>query len=159
MEGVTYRHTFNIYDGDGDLGNLTFQNLPSWLNFDNVRTIFGKPSRSDYQESSQSFFVTVSDENGGKFSQSIKIDVVPENYPPVISYEDASLAYVKFKLIEDGDPVIFELPRMIRIATYLLYCGKFLNYPIPGMLMRSLKIQVMPSSLINQMETLVEKIP
>ena len=109
LEGVTYRHTFNIYDGDGDLGHLTFQNLPSWLNFDNVRTIFGKPSRSDYQESSQSFFVTVSDENGGKFSQSIKIDVVPENYPPVISYEDVSLAYVNFKLIEDGDPIIFEL--------------------------------------------------
>lgn len=109
LEGVTYRHTFNIYDGDGDLGNLTFQNLPSWLNFDNVRTIFGKPSRSDYQESSQSFFVTVSDENGGKFSQSITIDIIPENYPPVITYEDVSLAYANLNVIEDGDPVIFEL--------------------------------------------------
>ena len=109
LEGVTYRHTFNIYDGDGDLSHLTFQNLPSWLNFDNVRTIFGKPSRSDYQEDIQSFFVTVSDKNGGNFSQSITIDVIPENYPPVISYEDVSLAYVNFNMIEDGNPIIFEL--------------------------------------------------
>lgn len=109
LEGVTYRHTFNLYDGDGDLSHLTFQNLPGWLNFDNVRTIFGKPSRSDYQESSPSFFVTVSDKNGGKFSQSITIDVIPENYPPVISYLDVSQNYINFNGIEDVGPIVFEL--------------------------------------------------
>ena len=109
MEGTFFQHTFEVFDTDEDYYNINFHDLPTWLKFDGVRTIFGKPSRSDFAESTKGFFTTVTDQWGSASTYKHIIDVIPNNYPPVIRYEDTSLSTIEFNMSEDGDPVFFRL--------------------------------------------------
>lgn len=109
MEGEFFQHTFEVFDTEEDYFEISFQGLPTWLNFDGVRTIFGKPSRSDYSDITQGFFVSVTDQWGDTSSYKYNIDVVPNNYPPVISYDGLSSSAIEFNMTEDGDAFFFNL--------------------------------------------------
>ena len=85
--GTPFNHEFEIFDAEGDFYSLSFQNLPSWISFDSVRTIRGTPTNSDinYDQTAQ-FVVSVTDINGGVYSDLIPLKVLPVNneFPPKI---------------------------------------------------------------------------
>lgn len=101
-EGVFFEHNFSFYDPDeNDTHSLTFINLPTWLNYDNNFTISGTPAWSDYSEgSSGNVYVTLADQNGLTDGHLFTLQVIPLNYPPVIS-PGGSLS---ISLDEDGFP-------------------------------------------------------
>jgi hypothetical protein len=108
-ENEFFQHTFEIFDTDEDFYEITFNDLPSWLKFDGVRTIFGKPSRTDFLEDNSGFFVTVTDQWGSASTYNYKINVIPKNYPPSIIYNNTPQQLIEFTMTEDGDPYYFEL--------------------------------------------------
>lgn len=108
-EGQYFEHIFEVFDAEEDYYTVSFQNLPDWLVFDGVRRIFGKPSQSDFEESPNPFFISVSDQWGSTFTKKLQIGVIPQNYPPVIGYLDENVSQISLSLVEDADPVEFEL--------------------------------------------------
>ena len=103
QEGTWFEHTFEVKDTEEDFWEMSIQGLPEWLTFNNNKSIFGKPSRSDYSDSVNGFFVTVKDQYGSS-TYKYQIEVIPNNYPPIINYEGLSTSEVEFNMTEDGDP-------------------------------------------------------
>lgn len=108
-EGQYFEHVFEVFDAEEDYYTLSFQNLPSWLAFDGVRRIFGKPGQSDFGEEGNSFFISVSDQWGSTFTKKLEIGITPLNYPPLIQYFDANVDQISLNVVEDGAPVEFDL--------------------------------------------------
>ena len=106
--GTPFNHVFEIFDAEGDYYSLSFQNLPSWISFDSVRTIRGTPTYSDinYDQTTQ-FVVSVTDINGGVYSDLVPLTVLPVNneFPPRI-IQGATLSTV---IAEDNGSIELEL--------------------------------------------------
>ena len=105
-EGILYKHTFKVFDAEGDSISLYFDNLPPWLSFDNVRTIFGKPTIRDYKSTGDTFFLTISDGNGGIFKKSFTITLKPQKIPPQITYLEENASVIQINLSEDTNSTI-----------------------------------------------------
>ena len=103
QEGTWFEHTFEVKDTEEDFWEMSIQGLPEWLTFNNNKSIFGKPNRSDYSDSVNGFFVTVKDQYGSS-TYKYQIEVIPNNYPPIINYEGLYTSEVEFNMTEDGDP-------------------------------------------------------
>ena len=108
QEGTWFEHTFEVKDTDEDFWEMSIQGLPEWLTFNNNKSIFGKPSRSDYSDSSKGFFVSVMDQYGSS-TYKYQIEVIPNNYPPIISYDGLPYAEIELNMTEDGDPFLIHL--------------------------------------------------
>jgi hypothetical protein len=101
FEGTFFQHSFDVFDAEEDFYELSFYNLPKWIKFDGRRKIFGTPQRSDYQESPEPVFISVTDQWGNSFTDKFLVEVVPQNYPPQISFLDQNESQVSFNVIED----------------------------------------------------------
>ncbi len=101
-EGLFFEHNFSFYDPDeNETHSLTFINLPAWLDYDNNFTISQTPAWSDYStESSGNIYVTITDQNGSTDGYLFNLEVIPLNYPPVISPAGS----MNITLDEDGSP-------------------------------------------------------
>ena len=66
--------------------SVTFENLPSWLSYDaNNSILSGVPSWSDYESGPRQILIRVQDSQGLQDTQVFTLQVIPDNYPPVIS--------------------------------------------------------------------------
>jgi hypothetical protein len=108
QEGKWFEHTFEVKDTDEDFWEMSIQGLPEWLTFNNNKSIFGKPSRSDYSDSTKEFFVSVMDQYGSS-TYKYHIEVIPNNYPPIISFDGLSASEIELNMTEDGDPFLIHL--------------------------------------------------
>ena len=92
-EGILFSYTIDVTDpelSDPDINesiSITFENLPTWLSFDtNTSTLSGTPSWSDYEENGpRQIVIRAQDNLGLQDSQAFTLQVIPNNYPPVIS--------------------------------------------------------------------------
>ena len=88
--GNLYNHEFEIFDAEGDLYNITFEEIPEWISFDGIRTIRGVPKTSDITSVGRPdrFVVLVTDEESlnNPFSQLLEVNVAPADgqWPPSI---------------------------------------------------------------------------
>ena len=99
-----WRHTFDVVDDDlGDYPTLSIENLPDWLFFDGVRTIYGKPTAADYREEPETYFVKIEDQNGGVFEKSYQVKVNPINTPPNIFYNGEKSSRIRKFVSEDSE--------------------------------------------------------
>ena len=101
-EAVFYSHQFELYDPDEN-DSITFQlrGLPSWLtSTDDNLSISGTPSWADYNDGVPSvIFLSLRDQQGNTIERSYSIQVIPNNYPPVISQSTTH-----FVISEDQTP-------------------------------------------------------
>jgi len=89
-EGELFNYPIVILDPDNnDTLVVNFENLPpsGWLSYNqNSRVLSGTPSWSDYEETGPRLIViNVTDSSGLKDAQAFNLEVIPSNYPPVIS--------------------------------------------------------------------------
>jgi hypothetical protein len=108
IESSFFQHSFDVFDAEEDFYELSFYNLPNWIKFDGRRKIFGTPQRADFQESPQPIFLSVTDQWGNSFTDKFFIEVVPQNYPPQISFLDQNESQISFDVLEDTS-LSFEL--------------------------------------------------
>ena len=101
-EGVSYSHQFDLYDPDeNDAITVQLRGLPSWLtSTDNNLSISGTPSWADYNQGAPAvIFLSFADQQGNTIERSYSINVIPNNYPPVISQSTTH-----FVISEDQNP-------------------------------------------------------
>ena len=108
-EGEFFETSFHVFDADEDLFTVSIRNAPDWLKFDGVRRIYGKPSRSDFKENGDIFFINVTDQWGGSTSQKVSIVVDTFNKPPVITLGDEQISVKEFTINEDSGSYFFEI--------------------------------------------------
>ena len=102
LRRVFYSHQFDLYDPDeNDAITVQLRGLPSWLtSTDNNLSISGTPSWADYNEGAPAvLFLSFSDQQGNSIERSYSINVIPDNYPPVISQSTTH-----FVISEDQNP-------------------------------------------------------
>ena len=101
-EGVSYSHQFDLYEPDeNDSITVQLRGLPSWLkSADDNLSISGTPSWADYNEGAATVvFLSLEDQQGNTIERSYSINVIPNNYPPVISQSTTH-----FVISEDQTP-------------------------------------------------------
>ena len=79
---------FEFFDPDeNDSISVQLEGLPSWLEAsDDNLTISGTPTWQDYNSGSPVvIFITLEDQTGNTLERSYSIEVIPNNYPPIIS--------------------------------------------------------------------------
>jgi hypothetical protein len=108
-EGEFFESSFHVFDADEDLFTVSIKNAPDWLKFDGVRRIYGKPSRNDFKENGEFFFITVTDQWGGSTSQKVSIEIDTINKPPIITIDDEQVSVKEFSINEDSGSFIFEI--------------------------------------------------
>ena len=92
-EGVLFSYSLLFADPELNDPNfneslsVTFENLPGWLSYDsNLSILSGTPAWSDYEESGpRQIVIRVEDSFGSQDSQVFTLQVIPNNYPPVIT--------------------------------------------------------------------------
>ena len=131
FEGTFFQHSFDIFDAEEDFYELSFYNLPKWIKFDGRRKIFGTPQRSDFQESPQPVFISVTDQWGNSFTDKFLVEVVPQNYPPQISFLDQNESQISFNIPEDTS-LAFELSAHDRDSEAMLLEWKISKFPLYG---------------------------
>jgi hypothetical protein len=109
-EGIFFEHNFSIVDPDGnDTHSLAFVNLPSWIDYDDNFTISQTPSWSDYSVGGYgNFLVTVTDQHGSSKQKLYTLQIIPNNYPPIISPE----GNINISLDEDAYPLDWIFPNI-----------------------------------------------
>ena len=105
-EDILYHHEFEFFDPDeNDSISVQLEGLPSWLEAsDDNLTISGTPTWQDYNSGSPVvIFITLEDQTGNTLERSYSIEVIPNNYPPIIS---TTSNYVIIS--EDSSPIGWE---------------------------------------------------
>ena len=131
FEGTFFQHSFDVFDAEEDFYELSFYNLPKWIKFDGRRKIFGSPQRSDYQDSPEPVFISVTDQWGNSFTDKFLVEVVPQNYPPQISFLDQNESEISFNVIEDTS-LSFQLSAQDRDSEDTLLGWKVSKSPSSG---------------------------
>lgn len=85
-EGISYLYQPEVFDPDfGDEYSMTAEGLPTWMVFDEDYRLFGTPTWRDYREETLSpIKITARDLLGAFSHQEFPLQVIPDNYPPVI---------------------------------------------------------------------------
>ncbi|MDG0965145.1 MAG: tandem-95 repeat protein [Opitutales bacterium] len=109
-EGIFFEHNFSFVDPDGnDTHSLAFVNLPSWIDYDDNFTISQTPSWTDYSTGGYGdFLVTVTDQHGSSSQKVYTMQIIPNNYPPIISPEGS----INISLDEDLHPLDWSFPNI-----------------------------------------------
>ena len=86
-EDILYHHEFEFFDPDeNDSISVQLEGLPSWLEAsDDNLTISGTPTWQDYNSGSPVVIFNFRGPNRNTLERSYSIEVIPNNYPPIIS--------------------------------------------------------------------------
>ena len=93
-EGIPFSYNIAWTDVDHGSGHIvTVSDIPGWITYDNLNhTIQGTPLWADYKEEPYSVIVKIEDPAGASSSYSVKIEIIPQNYPPKFNQGDLSLS-------------------------------------------------------------------